>query len=196
MLVEMADGWTKTPLPGVLRRTHPALEDERGSFRELWRESWTKPAGLPPVVQANLSRSRAGTLRGLHFHLRQTDLWIIVEGHAHISLVDLRRAIEADPDATEPAIPSLKRHHEELRAGDCVVIPAGVAHGFRAIEDTGLLYLVTNEYDGSDEHGLAWNDAAAGAAWPAGEHILSERDRGAPSLGEAIAAAHRQISSR
>ncbi len=78
MLVEMADGWTETPLAGVLRRSLPAHQDERGSLRELWRESWTRTAGLPAFVQANLTRSRAGTLRGMHFLVINNYLWIVV----------------------------------------------------------------------------------------------------------------------
>jgi dTDP-4-dehydrorhamnose 3,5-epimerase len=49
-----------------------------------------------------------------------------------------------------------------------------------------LLYLVTNEYDGTDEYGFAWNDAEAGATWPEGQPILSVRDATAPSLSEAL----------
>ena len=78
----------------------------------------------------------------------------------------------------------------ELRPNDWVVIPAGVAHGFLAMEALRLLYLVTNEYDGSDELGFAWDDPAVGVPWPVvdatsdGRPILSERDASNPSLAE------------
>jgi dTDP-4-dehydrorhamnose 3,5-epimerase len=49
-----------------------------------------------------------------------------------------------------------------------------------------LLYIVTAEYDGTDEHGFAWNDPTAGVAWPEGTPLLSERDRSAPSLPVAL----------
>ena len=48
----------------------------------------------------------------------------------------------------------------ELRADDWVYIPTGVAHGFLALDPLQLVYLVTNEYDGSDELGFAWDDPA------------------------------------
>jgi dTDP-4-dehydrorhamnose 3,5-epimerase len=73
------------------------------------------------------------------------------------------------------------------------VIPAGVAHGFLALEPLDLLYLVTNEYDGSDELGFAWDDPAVGVPWPTvpgtpdGRPILSERDQSNPSLAELVA---------
>jgi dTDP-4-dehydrorhamnose 3,5-epimerase len=69
-----------------------------------------------------------------------------------------------------------------------VDIPAGVAHGFLALEPLELVYLVTNEYDGSDELGFAWDDPLAAVPWPAtpgttaGRPIVSERDRSNPSL--------------
>ena len=73
-----------------------------------------------------------------------------------------------------------------------MTIPTGVAHGFLALTDLTLLYLVTNEYDGSDELGFAWDDPAVGVPWPPvaatsdGRPILSDRDRSNPSLAELV----------
>jgi len=73
-----------------------------------------------------------------------------------------------------------------------VTIPTGVAHGFLALEPLSLLYLVTNEYDGSDELGFAWDDPAVGVPWPAvpgtpdGRPTLSDRDRSNPTLLELV----------
>ena len=81
----------------------------------------------------------------------------------------------------------------ELAADDWVVIPAGVAHGFLALEPLELLYLVTNEFDNSDELGFAWDDPAVGVPWPRieatpdGRPILSDRDQSNPSLAELVA---------
>ncbi len=74
----------------------------------------------------------------------------------------------------------------ESAGGDSIVIPTGVAHGFLAIDPVRLLYLVTNEYDGTDEHGFAWNDSLAALEWPTDSPILSARDASAPSLEEAV----------
>jgi dTDP-4-dehydrorhamnose 3,5-epimerase len=82
----------------------------------------------------------------------------------------------------------------ELAADDWVEIPAGVAHGFLALEPLDLFYLVTAEFDDSDELGFAWDDPAVGVRWPAsiaatadGRPILSDRDRANPTLADLVA---------
>lgn len=167
--------------------------DSRGSFGELWRASWfgslaeaqTGVAGQA-FVQANLSRSDQGVLRGLHYHRRQLDYWTVLSGRAFVALVDVRPVVA---DRTASAVVETRT----LEAGETVTIPTGVAHGFLALEPIELLYLVTNEYDGSDELGFAWDDPAVGVPWPAtlgtpdGRPILSERDSRNPSLLDLVA---------
>ena len=63
-----------------------------------------------------------------------------------------------------------------------VFIPVGVAHGFYAVTDVTLTYLVDNYYDGADELGVAWNDPALGVAWNVVDPILSGRDQQNPLL--------------
>lgn len=175
-------GWEPGALSGVLRRRITFHPDSRGSFGELWRAGWTDDldsgGGSPSMAQANLSRSAARVLRGLHFHRRQADLWIVADGHPFIALADLRAAIAGtgpvivDTIAAEP--------------GDAFYLPAGIAHGFYATDPITLIYLVTNEYDGSDELGFAWNDPDAAVPWPDPDPILSPRDAAAPSLQELL----------
>ncbi len=169
--------------------------DARGSFRELWRASAYPPEGLPAdlagvaggrFVQANLSSSSVGVLRGLHYHRRQLDRWIVAAGRALVALVDVRPVVAG----SGPAIVETR----ELAADDTVEIPVGVAHGFLALEPLDLIYLVTGEFDDSDELGFAWDDPAVGVPWPVpvpgtadGRPILSERDRTNPSLAELVA---------
>jgi dTDP-4-dehydrorhamnose 3,5-epimerase len=80
----------------------------------------------------------------------------------------------------------------ELHADEWVVIPIGVAHGFLALEPLELVYLVSNEYDGSDELGFAWDDPSVAVPWPAlavtpdGRPILSDRDLANPPLEELL----------
>jgi dTDP-4-dehydrorhamnose 3,5-epimerase len=150
--------------------------DERGAFRELWRTSWS---GVEPFTQANLSTSRAGVLRGLHYHRRQLDRWTIASGHAFVALVDVRPLL-ADLSAA-PLVET-----GELGPDEWVVIPSGVAHGFYAIEATDLLYFVTREYDGTDEFGFAWDDPEVSVPWPDRDPILSPRDRSNPTLRELV----------
>ena len=163
-------------IPGVEWGHVEARADDRGAFRELWRAS----SSTARFVQANLSLSRRGVLRGLHYHRRQLDHWIVVEGEVFVALVDLRdRQAGAKPRPVTRV----------LTPDDSVTIPEMVAHGFVALAPTSLLYLVTNEYDNSDELGLAWDDPDIGVPWPAvatadGRPIISERDGRNPSFAE------------
>ena len=183
-------------LSGVRYGVIARFDDPRGSFRELWRASATgdldpadagAPAGtVPAFVQANRSTSSAGVLRGLHVHRRQLDHWVVNDGRALVALVDIRPVL-GDP-AADPVVET-----RELGPDDWVDIPAGVAHGFLALEPLDLIYVVTNEYDGSDELGFAWDDPRVGVPWPRiaatpdGRPILSERDRSNPTLAELVA---------
>ena len=172
----------ESAIPGVTWGTVERHADERGSFRELWRRS-----RLPePFVQVNLSTSAPGVLRGLHLHRRQVDHWVVATGRAFVALVDARPVLEGS--GAHPIVET-----RELATDGSVTIPVGVAHGFLALEALDLLYLVSNEYDGSDEHGFAWDDPAVGVQWPEvsgtpdGRPILSDRDRSNPSLAELVA---------
>ena len=182
--------------------------DERGSFRELWRAGWfAGPAGIggsttiealaasggptgavtpePRFMQANLSTSAAGVLRGLHLHRRQLDYWVVADGRAWVALVDARPLL--DGSGARPIVET-----RELVADATVTIPAGVAHGFLALEALTLVYLVTAEYDDTDELGFAWDDPLAAVPWPVvpgqadGRPILSGRDRSNPSLAHLV----------
>jgi len=189
----LRDPAAPSPLPGVSWGRITRHLDERGSFRELWRAGAfgsldAAATGLPGAafIQANLSTSAAGVLRGLHFHRRQLDHWIVARGRALVALVDVRPMIERrDP---RPLV-----EVRELTEDGTVTIPTGVAHGFLALEPLELVYLVTNEYDGSDELGFAWDDADASVPWPEvpgtpdGRPILSDRDRANPSLASLVA---------
>ena len=182
-------------LPGVRYGAVARHGDSRGAFRELWRASafptltpaeTGAPAGSEPqFVQANVSTSAAGVLRGLHYHRRQLDYWVVGTGRALVALVDVRLVVAG----TGPAVVETR----ELEADEWAVIPAGVAHGFLALEPLDMIYLVTNEFDGSDELGFAWDDPAVGVPWPPvsatpdGRPILSDRDRSNPSLAELVA---------
>lgn len=167
-------GWISGRLPGVLHRRLVTHTDSRGSFTELWRSSWASE-----MAQANVSRSSANVLRGLHFHRRQSDLWIVLEGRAFVALVDLRAAI---PEAGHPPTETL-----ELGVSDALFLPPMVAHGFLALEPLMLVYLVTQEYDGTDELGFAWDDSLAAIDWPDQSPIVSERDAANPNLLDALA---------
>jgi dTDP-4-dehydrorhamnose 3,5-epimerase len=123
-------------------------------------------------------------LRGLHLHHRQSDLWIVLSGVAFVVLVDVRPMLD-DPDG-RPMVATAT-----MTRDDTVIIPPHVAHGFLAIEPMELLYIVTNEYDGSDELGFAWDDPMVEVDWPlgntrSGRPTLSERDLQNPLLSDLV----------
>lgn len=175
---------TAESLPGVVFGRLQRFPDSRGSFAEAWRASGSATVAPFAGVQANLSSSKQGVLRGLHLHQRQLDRWIVLDGVAFVALVDVRDMVAGL--AERPAVLTAT-----LARDDTVVIPPGVAHGFLAIEALELLYVVTNEYDGSDELGFAWDDPAVGVPWPRvatpdGLPILSERDLQNPPVAALV----------
>jgi len=184
---------TASGIAGVRWSALTVHADARGAFREIWRRSAypsldRELTGLDGAafVQANRSSSAANVLRGMHFHRRQLDHWVVLSGRAFVALADLRPVL-----AGADAAPDVETR--VLGADETVSIPCGVAHGFLALEPLELVYLVTNEYDGSDELGFAWDDPVAAVPWPAvpatadGRPILSGRDQSNPSLHELVA---------
>lgn len=144
-------------------------EDERGRFMETFRRSWF-PWINWDKMQSNRSDSKAGVLRGLHFHHHQIDYWYVPNGVIRAGLVDLRRS--------SPTYLAT----ETLEIGEAhnigVFIPTGVAHGFLALTHATLMYTVNNYFDGGkDELGVAWNDPAFNLAWGIDAPVLSLRDR-------------------
>jgi dTDP-4-dehydrorhamnose 3,5-epimerase len=171
-------------LPGVAYGHLHRHPDARGSFAEAWRGIGSPELAAFQGVQANLSSSATGVLRGLHLHRRQSDLWIVLSGVAFVVLVDVRPMLD-DPKA-RPLIAT-----STLSPDDTVTIPPLIAHGFLAIKPLELLYLVTNEYDGTDELGFKWDDPNVNVNWPAVDTrdrrpVLSERDQESPALADLV----------
>jgi glucose-1-phosphate thymidylyltransferase len=145
--------------PAALRR----FEDERGWVAEIARTS-----RLPkPIRQTNVSFSRQGTIRGLHYHERgQDDLFVCLQGRA--------RVVALDRETGETFSEDIGDDHFAA-----VYVPGNLAHGFEALSDVLMLYHVSEEYDAADpdEHGLPWNDPRVVDLWSTKSPILSERDK-------------------
>jgi dTDP-4-dehydrorhamnose 3,5-epimerase len=144
--------------------------DPRGRFVETYRRQWL-PLGRE-MVQGNRSEKAAGAVVGLHYHLHQADYWYVLRGTARVVLHDLRQG-----SATDGATEVLDLTGDEDRG---LFIPPGVAHGFAALTDVLLWYLVDGYYNPADELGLAWDDPDLGVDWGIGDPIVSERDRANP----------------
>jgi dTDP-4-dehydrorhamnose 3,5-epimerase len=158
-------------IAGVFVVEPATFGDARGRFVESYRRSWF-PKGRE-MVQGNRSDKQAGAVVGLHYHLHQADYWYITRGLARVVLHDLR---EGSP--TEAATLELDLGDEDGRG---VFIPPGVAHGFAALTDLTLTYLVDQYYNPDDELGVAWDDPEIGADWGVVDPVLSDRDRKNPS---------------
>ena len=153
-------------------------EDSRGSVRETYRTSWWPD--LPPVKQLVRSQSIPNTLRGMHLHRRQFDLWHFVSGSALVRLVYHDEGIE--------------NIFMRLDAGSTLAIPPGVSHGFYTTEGCTLLYALTEEYipfgePGCDEWGWYPFDGLTDEShpgWPRNHLgvVVSERDLRATRLDE------------
>ena len=144
--------------------------DQRGLFIETYRRQWF-PHGRE-MVQANRANRQQGSIVGLHYHLHQADYWYVPFGTAKVVLHDLR-----DGGPTDGATLCLDLSGDN-HVG--VFIPPGVAHGFAAVTDMTITYLVDGYYNPADELGLAWNDPAVKADWGVTDPILSQRDQSNP----------------
>jgi dTDP-4-dehydrorhamnose 3,5-epimerase len=149
-------------IDGIARFPLRVFEDERGWFCELRRDSV-----LPrPMVQTNVSVSRAGVVRGLHFHERgQDDLFACLRGTARVVVLDRSTGETFTEDIGD-----------ENRVA--LYIPGIHAHGFEALTDLLFVYHVTAEYDPDDpdEHTIPWNDPRVAHLWSTSTPILSARD--------------------
>lgn len=159
----------------VVIRQLTAHGDARGFFVETWRKEWF-PAGFEPL-QANRADRGAGSVTGLHFHLHQVDWWYFSQGRARFVLVDLREGSATKGEVMTTDVDASKEH-----VG--IYVPRGVAHGFSAITDVTLNYLVSRTYDPSDENGVAWDDPDLAIDWGVSDPIVTERDSTNPRLSE------------
>lgn len=171
----MAEIQTFEPIDGVLVARLKVWADERGQFVETFRKEWF-PQRRWERVQTNHSESQAGVLRGLHYHHHQVDYWYVPRGMIRVGFADLR------PGSPTYGASAALEMGEQNPVG--VYIPIGVAHGFVALTDSTLVYVVDNYYDNSDENGVAWNDPQLRVPWSVEQPILSPRDQANPRLAD------------
>ena len=149
-------------LEGILRFPLTRREDERGWFCELRRDS-----ALPmPAPQTNVAFSRAGVVRGLHYHLRgQSDLFACLHGTARVVVLDRETGETFFEDIGD-----------DNPIG--IYVPGHYGHGYEALTDVLFCYHVTAEFDPADpdEHTIPWNDPRVAHLWSTSTPILSARD--------------------
>lgn len=179
MRVEVQD----TPIPGLRLVSPEVFDDHRGFFTEVFRTDTYRAHGLPDAfVQLNLSRSRRGVIRGLHFQFDPPmgKLMRVARGAAYLVAVDLRKGS-----------PTLGKHYGiELDDSSPRLLwaPASFARGFCVLSDVAdIEYFTTGIYNAAADTGIRWNDPALGIEWPVRDPILSDKDRNAQTLAEWLA---------
>lgn len=166
-------------IPDVILVEPIIFPDQRGFFMELYKRTPFLANGIPyDFVQVNLSMSRRGVVRGLHYQLKpmeQGKLVTVVRGRIFDVAVDVRRG---SPWFGRYVGVELSSDNHYL-----LWIPPGFAHGFQALEDnTIVLYLTTKEYSREHERCIKWDDPEINIKWPLREVIVSEKDGKCPPL--------------
>ena len=171
-----------TYIQGLKTVQRKPFKDSRGFFTEFYKESEFATAGITQKFhQENISFSKKGVLRGMHYQLKpygQGKLVSVVQGKILDVAVDIRRNSQ-----TFGKYFKIELSGENMKS---LWIPEGFAHGFAALEDSYVIYKTTSEYSASHERGIAWNDPEISIEWPDGDHILSEKDMSYPSFKEQI----------
>jgi dTDP-4-dehydrorhamnose 3,5-epimerase len=173
-----------TNIPDVLIVEPKLYSDERGFFLETYQEQHYTAAGIPgPFVQDNHSGSRMGTLRGLHYQIRQAQgkLIRVVAGEVFDVAVDLRRS-----SATFGQWEGIRLSAENKLQ---LWIPPGFAHGFSVLSDWAeVIYKTTDYYAPQWERTLLWNDPTIRISWPlidSAPLLISPKDAQGTPLREA-----------
>jgi dTDP-4-dehydrorhamnose 3,5-epimerase len=174
----------KTDIPDVLVYTPKVFRDQRGFILETFRSNQFAEAGISgPFVQDNHSGSQQGTLRGMHYQIRQAQGKLVraVVGEIFDVAVDLRRS---SPTFGRWVGVFLSAENKQQ-----VWVPAGFAHGFYALSEWVEIYYKTTDYYAPEwERTLLWNDPALGIKWPllnGKAPVLSEKDSRGKILSEA-----------
>lgn len=170
----------ESELPGVWLAYPDLFGDERGFFMETYQRERYAAAGVAAdFIQDNLSRSRRGTLRGLHYQLNhpQGKLVTVFSGCVLDVAVDIRRG--------SPTFGKWTATHLDDQTRVQMYIPPGFAHGFCVLsEQADFYYKCTDVYVPDDQFGMLWSDPDLGIDWGIDVPILSEKDRCQPRLAE------------
>jgi dTDP-4-dehydrorhamnose 3,5-epimerase len=168
----------ETDLPGCVIIEPRVFGDARGYFYESYNAQKYKEAGLDlHFLQANVSRSAHGVLRGLHYQWPnpQGKLVSVLEGEVYDVAVDIRHG---SPTFGRCAAVVLNADNKRL-----FWIPEGFAHGFAVLsENATFSYQCTALYDAAADASVRWNDADIALDWPISAPQLSEKDSAAPFL--------------
>lgn len=175
----MSDVVKKTSIPGLLVLDRPIFEDDRGFFREIFhKDELEEVAGINfDGVQMNHSHSKKNVLRGIHAE-RWNKIVYPLNGEVFVAIVDIREDSETFGKVETFVI------NDQNRIG--LFIPEGLANSLCVTSEVSVdyIYLVDSYYDGSDTRAIAWDDSDLNIDWPIENPIISDRDKGNPTLKE------------
>lgn len=173
--------FTPTAIPDVILIEPKVFGDARGFFMETYQARTFADAGIScDFVQDNHSGSRRGTLRGLHYQIRQAQgkLLRVVAGEIFDVAVDLRRR---SPTFGKWVACTLSAENHYM-----LWVPPGFAHGFYVVSEWAeLVYKTSDFYAPEWERAILWNDPDLGIEWPLVEGVspvLSAKDLAACPL--------------
>ncbi len=158
-------------IPDVLLIEPRVFNDSRGYFFESYHQHKFASVGIPDnFVQDNISGSRQGVLRGLHYQVGsvvQGKLVQVLSGEVFDVAVDLRKS--------SPTFGRWVGHVLRFEEKNQLWVPPGFAHGFYVLSEWAAVhYKVTNFYTPEAERTLLWNDPAINVQWPLREGLPVE----------------------
>ena len=169
-------------IPGLFVLESPVWGDDRGSFREWFKDEDFLAAGVDfRARQANLSVSKQNVVRGLHYSMvpeGQAKVVTCAHGELDDVIVDIR--------VGSPTYGTFEVVHLAASEDRSVYVPAGVAHGFCVTSEVGALtYLLSSPFNAALELEINPFDGDINVPWAiSGEAVVSPKDAAAPSLRE------------
>lgn len=160
-------------IEGVLVNELKVFKDSRGHFLEGWNQRDHGALGIHDrFVQDNLSYSKKGVLRGLHFQSPQSQSKLIqvISGEIFDVLLDVRVG-SPSYGATQTFVLSSDDFKQ-------IYIPSGIAHGFLTLSNSAIFsYKCSNYYDPCGEYTVRWDDVELSINWPINDPLVSEKDK-------------------
>ncbi|MBI3554047.1 MAG: dTDP-4-dehydrorhamnose 3,5-epimerase [Elusimicrobia bacterium] len=174
----MAFKLTPYEIPGLLIVEGQCFPDERGFFMESYKAKDLPGTPIPPLVQDNLSRSKKGVIRGLHYQRKPSPIGKLVRclrGRIFDVAVDIRKG-----SPTYAKWASIELTDEGNRM---FWIPVGFAHGFQTLSDEAdVMYKQNGYWAPADDCGIVWNDPDIAVKWPLPDALVSPKDGKLPAL--------------
>jgi dTDP-4-dehydrorhamnose 3,5-epimerase len=147
-------------ISGVLIQPFALWPDDRGYFLEVARTGQGLIANFPSdSTQVSSALNYPGIIKAFHYHRFQTDFWVPAAGLLQVALVDLRRESSSFGAKNTLYVGALRPWQ--------VVIPPGVAHGYKVIGDhpSVLIYVTNKTYNPADEGRIPYNDPRLSYDW-------------------------------